>query len=625
MVGLRSQLSRLGSRLSGLGAWIPLRPLGAALLAVALLALVYGFREADYLVTAGALTALGLVLLFAIATLAAALLQRQALARAQSDAPRELTTHRQETTEFRLPRLRALPFIDVSLGWQTPAGVAAELFVSGAAFGEVVTPERRGHFDGLLRALDVEDLFGLTRVTVKRYFPSTVRILPAAAPVAPSLRLAISGGDGLSDAHGLPEGDPMELRGYARGDPLKRIHWRSFARTRRLIVRSPERATTHRPLRTAFFVAGEDDEESASIARGFLETRGFGGGLLLYRRGREHPRDFTFASSGAAHHLCGPSRRGRLGAASLRHAHRRRHPRLRTGRRRSLARAARKLRAGDPRAAAHRHRCAAKGLARSAAQLARALDCRTAAGAGARLRAPLRSPSKRGLPTHHRGEAQHMTALVHEAPPRALPTWVLVVETFVRCLAALVFLTPLAPTVAIAAALAGLIAAPFLSRFCATMRLRTRALLALVLAIVVFGQILTGLLGLLGALPGMLLLGRRHELLHRRPCPRAPPLLEHRTLSGGGAPRSAARGGYCRPCTRRASAPELAPTARTCRLGPRPRHRAGSGARGARPCGDAAVGAPTFASAARCRHSGACPLGAPPLAGATSTAGLRPA
>ena len=100
-----------------------------------------------------------------------------------------------------------------------------------------------------------------------------------------------------------------------------------------------------------------------------------------------------------------------------------------------------------------------------------------------------------------------MTALVHEAPPRALPTWVLVVETFVRCLAALVFLTPLAPTVAIAAALAGLIAAPFLSRFCATMRLRTRALLALVLAIVVFGQVLTGLLGLLGALQGMLLLG----------------------------------------------------------------------------------------------------------------------
>ena len=289
MVRLRHQLSRLGARLSGLGAWIPLRPLGAALLSVALLALVYGFREADYLVTAGALTALGLVLLFAIATLAAALLQRQALARAQSDAPRELTTHRQETTEFRLPRLRALPFIDVSLGWQTPAGVAAELFVSGATFGEVVTPERRGHFDGLLRALDVEDLFGLTRVTVKRYFPSTVRILPAAAPVAPSLRLAISGGDGLSDAHGLPEGDPMELRGYARGDPLKRIHWRSFARTRRLIVRSPERATTHRPLRTAFFVAGEDDEESASIARGFLETRGFGGGFSFTAEGASTP------------------------------------------------------------------------------------------------------------------------------------------------------------------------------------------------------------------------------------------------------------------------------------------------------------------------------------------------
>ena len=64
------------------------------------------------------------------------------------------------------------------------------------------------------------------------------------------------------------------------GDPLRHILWKTFARTRRLLVRMPERAIAPQPITVAFLVAGEHDEPTASAARLYLE-RGLVGKFFL--------------------------------------------------------------------------------------------------------------------------------------------------------------------------------------------------------------------------------------------------------------------------------------------------------------------------------------------------------
>jgi hypothetical protein len=85
---------------------------------------------------------------------------------------------------------------------------------------------------------------------------------------------------------GPRQGDLVEMRSYAHGDSMRHVLWRTFARTRRLLVRMPERAVAPQPLNVGFLIAGTGDEPTAGVARVFLEQ-----GLL--------GPDFVFAADGA--------------------------------------------------------------------------------------------------------------------------------------------------------------------------------------------------------------------------------------------------------------------------------------------------------------------------------------
>jgi hypothetical protein len=78
-------------------------------------------------------------------------------------------------------------------------------------------------------------------------------------------------GTHLSYPYGTAEGDLVETRRYAPGDPLKHVLWKVFARRRELLVRAPEVAVDPNPSAIAYFVAGKDDESTAALARFFLQ------------------------------------------------------------------------------------------------------------------------------------------------------------------------------------------------------------------------------------------------------------------------------------------------------------------------------------------------------------------
>jgi hypothetical protein len=75
------------------------------------------------------------------------------------------------------------------------------------------------------------------------------------------------------------------------GDPARFIHWKIFGRTRKLMVRVPERALTRARRTVAYEVAGDSDDASAAAARVAIEGDALGGEWVFGADGAD--RDAT--------------------------------------------------------------------------------------------------------------------------------------------------------------------------------------------------------------------------------------------------------------------------------------------------------------------------------------------
>jgi len=106
-----------------------------------------------------------------------------------------------------------------------------------------LTPLRRGlfRFDGVTLART--DPFGLFRSFSRLRAPETILILPKRYPLPPIILPGVTrfqqGGVALASNVGQSD-EFVSLREYRRGDPIRRIHWRSWARIGKPIVREFE-------------------------------------------------------------------------------------------------------------------------------------------------------------------------------------------------------------------------------------------------------------------------------------------------------------------------------------------------------------------------------------------------
>jgi hypothetical protein len=118
----------------------------------------------------------------------------------------------------------------------------------------------------------VRDLFGLTQITWRRSEPVMLRVLPYRGMLAQMPPPAgMAEGDDLSDPYAEPKGDRVEMRQYAPGDPLRMVLWKVFARSGKMMVRTPERSVAERKRGCAYLVTGEDDDATAAAARVAIE------------------------------------------------------------------------------------------------------------------------------------------------------------------------------------------------------------------------------------------------------------------------------------------------------------------------------------------------------------------
>lgn len=250
----------------------------------------YGRGQSDFVVRAAAIAVLAVLAISVVGVTLAAVWVGWPLWRSrrsgQGRVEAVVDVGDAHETGLWISRLRWWPLVQVELRWAAPERVAVSLVGEGALAAERVVFGERGKADEVERVVTLVDLFGLARVSFRRRWAAHLVVRPAVTVVDLAAAIRHAAGDGHAHPAGEVEGDLVEMRRYSPGDPMRMILWKAYARSRRLLVRMPERAVAPQPSTVAYFVAGAGDEPSASVARTFVEA-----GLL--------GPDFAFGADGA--------------------------------------------------------------------------------------------------------------------------------------------------------------------------------------------------------------------------------------------------------------------------------------------------------------------------------------
>jgi len=197
-------------------------------------------------------------------------------------------------TGFSLPSLWYVPLVKLAWQWETPAAWVSVVPLR-RRLHEEITPQHRGLHERITRRLEVSDAFGLTRIAFRFTEPRGVRFFPSVGNLREvHVVRSLAGGDALSHPGGPPEGERVDLRHYAQGDPIKFVLWKVYARTRQLVVRTPERAISPVRQTVAYVVAGDGDEPAAGAARVAVDSGALGREWVLGADGND-----TFAKNAA--------------------------------------------------------------------------------------------------------------------------------------------------------------------------------------------------------------------------------------------------------------------------------------------------------------------------------------
>lgn len=274
---MKERLRALGQRLwSGLGRGFelfPLTPLGLLVVFAAAMGLVFlALPEMDLVLVALAWVVIAIAASAMVAVVGSALRLRLAL-RSPAAAPeqRRLETLRSLPTGFSLPGLYFVPFVQLFWEWVSPEG-QLELNREGFRVAEDALLFTRGYVQSIERRIVVRDVFGLAKVAFRHRVKQPLMVLPSVGALKQMpILVSMSGGDDFPHPMGVEDGDRVELRRYSPGDPARFIHWKVYGRTRKLMVRKPERALTRARRVVTYLVAAAGDEATAGAARVAVE------------------------------------------------------------------------------------------------------------------------------------------------------------------------------------------------------------------------------------------------------------------------------------------------------------------------------------------------------------------
>lgn len=273
---LRRAARAAGRALAVVRGLFPVTVTGLLVLALSAIALWFvGVGRMDMVLLAAGFVGATVFALLLVLVLFASLLTHLRCKKSSTRPGLALECDTRQDTGFRLPFPRFLPCLEYSWTWVDPGHVEVCPEESRTGRSEVILPRRRGWFSSVRRRISVRDALGLCQVSWTAIEKADVRFLPSRGALDQmNLLEGLAGGDDLSDPGGTPEGDRVDMRQYVQGDSPRMILWKVYARSRKLLVRVPERAIMAKPRSCGYLVAGEGDEAGAGMMRVILE-RGF--------------------------------------------------------------------------------------------------------------------------------------------------------------------------------------------------------------------------------------------------------------------------------------------------------------------------------------------------------------
>ena len=241
----------------------------------------WGLGRIDLLLLVIGIVGLGLVALCTLLSVVTAVLIFFRFRKRESDEALKLECGFAGRTGFSMGSPWFVPFVRVGWTWTDPEA-HVDQHRRGLRLHEVVTPVRRAHHDQIVRRMEVSDSFGLTRITFFIREARDVRFHPSVGALKTMhVVRSMSAGEDMPHPDGPPEGERADMRHYAAGDPIKYVLWKVFARTREVVVRTPERAIGPVNQTVAYLVTGEADEPGAGAARMAVDTGALGGDWVL--------------------------------------------------------------------------------------------------------------------------------------------------------------------------------------------------------------------------------------------------------------------------------------------------------------------------------------------------------
>ncbi len=288
---LRTILRRARGLASVLRDRFPLTAPGLVFTALVVLAARVGFAAVD-LVLLGAAALGATTLVFAGLTVGLGAWRTHAALRLHAaTSALSIECDRPVRTGFQLPRPWWIPGLRVTWRWTAPEA-EVRVIADGPWLEEEVLGTRRGWSESLERRIELNDAFGLVRWVFRRPSAQAVRMLPSVGGLKQmQVMRTLSGGSDLAHPDGTPDGERFDLRQYAPGDPIRFVLWSVFARTRALVVRTPERALSAARKTLAYLVTGEADEPAAGAARVALEYGALGGAWAFGTDGVDAPAE----------------------------------------------------------------------------------------------------------------------------------------------------------------------------------------------------------------------------------------------------------------------------------------------------------------------------------------------
>ncbi len=270
---------------------LPFTTLGVFLLAGSLVALFrFGMERFDLVMLGVGMVGVGLSAVTVLSTGVAAWRLARWEKRTRASGAREFEGEcgRSAWTEFRVPRAR-LPFVNTTWTWLS-ANALVRIHPERGELKEEVLAQGRTRAPSVVRRFSVGDSFGLAEISFTREEQRPVEFLPSKGALKElSVVRSLATGDALSYPDAPAEGERIDMRRYAAGDPIRFVLWKVYARTGQLMVRTPERAVAPIEQTVAYLVTGGGDEASAGAARLAVESGVLGGNWVFGADGGKTP------------------------------------------------------------------------------------------------------------------------------------------------------------------------------------------------------------------------------------------------------------------------------------------------------------------------------------------------